>query len=101
LRWFLSSACIGNKFCSAYQARSSPLIKAALPPEASLVDRDLGLSFEEGFDPISALKSLSNPASPAVPAGENKSGSKRPRQSLFASAIMTVQEQEGKRTKAS
>lgn len=74
--------------------------KAFPYPESSL-EIDPVLSFDEGFDPISALKALSHPASPAASPGLKKNTNlKRPRQSLFASAISSVQEKDGKRTKS-
>jgi hypothetical protein len=59
------------------------------------------LSFER-FDPVSALKSLGHPVSPAQSSNLISSTTlKRPWQSLFASAVSTVQEKDEKKMKAS
>jgi hypothetical protein len=72
---------------------------AAKSSETQEIDHEFMM---DGFDPVKALQSLSNPATPefsrAVPKIKDKS-----RKSLFASAIEAVDEQEaaksGKRKK--
>jgi len=87
-------------FIACYSYESCSTYKAFPYPESSL-EVDLALSFDEGFDHISALKALSHPASPAASPGLKKNKNlKTPRQSLFASAITSVQEKDGKRAKS-